>query len=190
MWWAAVKCREVDWMSRGPDPAEALLVFNQSGGGRGVRWDSKTRACLQASSKCASWDQVLRERRHGRVSEWSRLACLPPAPAGNSTACPFRRALIGSGAELLDCWSLSLSLSMQIGLDTAYWTAINHLFIWGSLVTYFAITFTMYSDGAYWVFPGSFPFIGKSYGREEGVGCSGFRAAPTGGRADLQWGPR
>lgn len=57
---------------------------------------------------------------------------------------------------------LVVVVSFQIGLDTAYWTAINHLFIWGSLVTYFAITFTMYSDGAYWVFPGSFPFIGTA----------------------------
>lgn len=47
-----------------------------------------------------------------------------------------------------------------MGLDTAYWTAVNQLFIWGSLAMYFAITFTMYSDGTYLIFTGSFPFVG------------------------------
>ncbi|KAJ7335113.1 hypothetical protein JRQ81_013054 [Phrynocephalus forsythii] len=42
---------------------------------------------------------------------------------------------------------LLIVVSVQIGLDTAYWTAVNQMFIWGSLGVYFAITFTMYSDG-------------------------------------------
>uniref|UniRef100_A0A6I8N5H2 Phospholipid-transporting ATPase n=1 Tax=Ornithorhynchus anatinus TaxID=9258 RepID=A0A6I8N5H2_ORNAN len=52
--------------------------------------------------------------------------------------------------------------SAQIGLDTAYWTAVNQFFIWGSLAVYFAITFTMYSDGMYLIFTSSFRFIGTA----------------------------
>ncbi|KYO35829.1 hypothetical protein Y1Q_0024441 [Alligator mississippiensis] len=55
---------------------------------------------------------------------------------------------------------LLIVVSVQIGLDTAYWTAVNQFFIWGSLAVYFAITFTMYSDGAYLIFTASFPFVG------------------------------
>ncbi|XP_077202756.1 phospholipid-transporting ATPase ID-like isoform X2 [Paroedura picta] len=57
---------------------------------------------------------------------------------------------------------LLIVVSVQMGLDTAYWTAINHLFIWGSLAVYFVITFTMYSDGTYLIFTASFPFIGTA----------------------------
>nr|XP_033791803.1 phospholipid-transporting ATPase ID-like isoform X2 [Geotrypetes seraphini]XP_033791812.1 phospholipid-transporting ATPase ID-like isoform X2 [Geotrypetes seraphini]XP_033791822.1 phospholipid-transporting ATPase ID-like isoform X2 [Geotrypetes seraphini]XP_033791829.1 phospholipid-transporting ATPase ID-like isoform X2 [Geotrypetes seraphini]XP_033791838.1 phospholipid-transporting ATPase ID-like isoform X2 [Geotrypetes seraphini] len=57
---------------------------------------------------------------------------------------------------------LLLVVSIQIGLDTSYWTAINHFFIWGSLAVYFAITFTMYSDGLYLIFTAFFPFIGAA----------------------------
>ncbi|OCU02794.1 phospholipid-transporting ATPase ID [Xenopus laevis] len=57
---------------------------------------------------------------------------------------------------------LLLVVSVQIGLDTAYWTAVNQFFIWGSMAVYFAITFTMYSDGMYLIFTGSFPFIGTA----------------------------
>uniref|UniRef100_A0A8B9QGZ2 Phospholipid-transporting ATPase n=1 Tax=Apteryx owenii TaxID=8824 RepID=A0A8B9QGZ2_APTOW len=52
--------------------------------------------------------------------------------------------------------------SAQIGLDTAYWTVVNQFFIWGSLSVYFAITFTMYSDGMYLIFTASFPFVGTA----------------------------
>ncbi|KAG9488281.1 hypothetical protein GDO78_007861 [Eleutherodactylus coqui] len=57
---------------------------------------------------------------------------------------------------------LLLVVSAQIGLDTTYWTAVNQFFIWGSLAVYFAISFTMYSDGMYLIFTGSFPFIGTA----------------------------
>lgn len=49
-----------------------------------------------------------------------------------------------------------------MGLDTAYWTAVNQLFLWGSLAIYFIITFTLYSDGTYQMFTSSFPFVGMS----------------------------
>ncbi|XP_078406485.1 putative phospholipid-transporting ATPase IM [Cetorhinus maximus] len=57
---------------------------------------------------------------------------------------------------------LLVTVTLQIALDTTYWTAINHVFIWGSLAVYFAITFTMYSNGMYLMFPTSFPFIGTA----------------------------
>lgn len=49
---------------------------------------------------------------------------------------------------------------LQMGLDTAYWTAVNQLFLWGSLAIYFIVTFTLYSDGTYQMFTSSFPFVG------------------------------
>lgn len=55
------------------------------------------------------------------------------------------------------------ALFFQIGLDTSYWTVVNQFFIWGSLSVYFAITFTMYSDGMYMIFTASFPFVGKPW---------------------------
>lgn len=57
---------------------------------------------------------------------------------------------------------LLIVVSVQIGLDTSYWTVVNQFFIWGSLSVYFAITFTMYSDGMYLIFMASFPFVGTA----------------------------
>ncbi|XP_010140691.1 PREDICTED: phospholipid-transporting ATPase ID-like, partial [Buceros rhinoceros silvestris] len=57
---------------------------------------------------------------------------------------------------------LLIVVSVQIGLDTSYWTVVNQFFIWGSLSVFFAITFTMYSDGMYLIFTASFPFIGTA----------------------------
>lgn len=63
------------------------------------------------------------------------------------------------------CAEFLLSLSMeslfQIGLDTNYWTAVNHFFIVGSLAMYFAILFAMNSDGIFRIFPNQFPFVGE-----------------------------
>ncbi|KAK6317747.1 hypothetical protein J4Q44_G00110380 [Coregonus suidteri] len=56
--------------------------------------------------------------------------------------------------------SLVIVVSIQIGLDTYYWTAVNHVFVWGSLAVYFAILFAMHSDGLFSIFPSHFPFIG------------------------------
>lgn len=47
-------------------------------------------------------------------------------------------------------------------MDTGFWTAINHFFIWGSLAAYFAILFTMHSDGLFLMFPNQFRFVGES----------------------------
>uniref|UniRef100_A0A8C5RFR7 Phospholipid-transporting ATPase n=1 Tax=Laticauda laticaudata TaxID=8630 RepID=A0A8C5RFR7_LATLA len=57
---------------------------------------------------------------------------------------------------------LLIVVSVQMGLDTAYWTAVNQLFLWGSLAIYFVITFTLYSDGTYQIFTSSFPFVGTA----------------------------
>uniref|UniRef100_A0A8C6YJ58 Phospholipid-transporting ATPase n=1 Tax=Naja naja TaxID=35670 RepID=A0A8C6YJ58_NAJNA len=57
---------------------------------------------------------------------------------------------------------LLIVVSVQMGLDTAYWTAVNQLFLWGSLAIYFIITFTLYSDGTYQIFTSSFPFVGTA----------------------------
>uniref|UniRef100_A0A7M4FAJ6 Phospholipid-transporting ATPase n=1 Tax=Crocodylus porosus TaxID=8502 RepID=A0A7M4FAJ6_CROPO len=52
--------------------------------------------------------------------------------------------------------------SAQIGLDTGFWTAINHFFIWGSLAVYFAILFAMHSNGLFQMFPNQFRFVGNA----------------------------
>lgn len=49
----------------------------------------------------------------------------------------------------------------QLCLDTHYWTAVNQFFVWGSLAAYFAIGFTMYSNGMFFIFTSAFPFIGE-----------------------------
>ncbi|NWV14313.1 AT8B2 ATPase, partial [Ptilonorhynchus violaceus] len=58
--------------------------------------------------------------------------------------------------------SLVIVVSVQIGLDTGFWTAINHFFIWGSLAAYFAILFTVHSDGLFRMFPNQFRFVGNA----------------------------
>uniref|UniRef100_G3SZL2 Phospholipid-transporting ATPase n=1 Tax=Loxodonta africana TaxID=9785 RepID=G3SZL2_LOXAF len=58
--------------------------------------------------------------------------------------------------------SLVIVVSVQISLDTSYWTVINHFFIWGSIATYFSILFTMHSNGIFGIFPNQFPFVGNA----------------------------
>ncbi|XP_039347593.1 probable phospholipid-transporting ATPase IM isoform X2 [Mauremys reevesii] len=57
---------------------------------------------------------------------------------------------------------LAMGLFDQIALDTSYWTAINRLFILGSIAVYFAILFAMHSDGIFVIFPNHFPFVGNA----------------------------
>ncbi|RXN21327.1 phospholipid-transporting ATPase ID-like protein [Labeo rohita] len=49
---------------------------------------------------------------------------------------------------------------ISMALETYYWTALNQLFLWGSLSVYFVVTFTMYSSGMYLISESSFPLIG------------------------------
>ncbi|XP_046889573.1 probable phospholipid-transporting ATPase IM isoform X2 [Hypomesus transpacificus] len=58
--------------------------------------------------------------------------------------------------------SLVIVVSVQIGLITNYWTAVNHFFVWGSLAVYFAILFALHSDGIFGIFPNQFSFIGAA----------------------------
>uniref|UniRef100_A0A8C2GDY7 Phospholipid-transporting ATPase n=1 Tax=Cyprinus carpio TaxID=7962 RepID=A0A8C2GDY7_CYPCA len=82
----------------------------------------------------------------------------------------FMSAVRDDGAHISDqqafavtiATSLVIVVSAQIGLDTNYWTAVNHFFIWGSLAVYFAILFAMHSDGIFTIFPNQFPFIGTA----------------------------
>uniref|UniRef100_A0A8C7BLZ3 Phospholipid-transporting ATPase n=1 Tax=Neovison vison TaxID=452646 RepID=A0A8C7BLZ3_NEOVI len=88
----------------------------------------------------------------------------------------------GDGSQLADyqsfavtvATSLVIVVSVQIGLDTGYWTAINHFFIWGSLAVYFAILFAMHSNGLFDMFPNQFRFVGASLQRlpTDGAGAS------------------
>ncbi|XP_064330872.1 phospholipid-transporting ATPase ID isoform X2 [Phalacrocorax carbo] len=82
----------------------------------------------------------------------------------------FADATRNDGAQLADyqsfavtvATSLVIVVSVQIGLDTGFWTAINHFFIWGSLAAYFAILFAMHSDGLFQMFPNQFRFVGNA----------------------------
>ncbi|KAI2655301.1 Phospholipid-transporting ATPase ID [Labeo rohita] len=53
--------------------------------------------------------------------------------------------------------------TFAIALDTGYWTAINHFFIWGSLGTYFTILFAMHSSILFNIFPKQFHFLGSAH---------------------------
>uniref|UniRef100_A0A670JMW3 P-type ATPase C-terminal domain-containing protein n=1 Tax=Podarcis muralis TaxID=64176 RepID=A0A670JMW3_PODMU len=65
--------------------------------------------------------------------------------------------------------SLIIVVSVQIALDTSYWTGINHFFIWGSIAVYFAILFAMHSDGIFYLFPNHFPFVGNAWNSLEQI---------------------
>uniref|UniRef100_A0A8D3CCJ6 Phospholipid-transporting ATPase n=1 Tax=Scophthalmus maximus TaxID=52904 RepID=A0A8D3CCJ6_SCOMX len=53
-----------------------------------------------------------------------------------------------------------LLFAVCIQVRMSYWTAVNTIFVLGSLTVYFAVTFTMYSNGMFLVLPSAFPFIG------------------------------
>ncbi|XP_051906198.1 probable phospholipid-transporting ATPase IM isoform X2 [Hippocampus zosterae] len=57
---------------------------------------------------------------------------------------------------------LLVVVTIQLCLDTHYWTAVNQFFVWGSLAVYFATTFTMFSNGMFLIFTSAFPFIGTA----------------------------
>uniref|UniRef100_A0A7N8XVP0 Phospholipid-transporting ATPase n=1 Tax=Mastacembelus armatus TaxID=205130 RepID=A0A7N8XVP0_9TELE len=76
----------------------------------------------------------------------------------------------GDGKDVADYQSFALltqtcllfAVSIQLGLEMSYWTAVNTIFVLGSLVMYFAVTFTMYSNGMFLMLPSAFPFIGTA----------------------------
>lgn len=61
----------------------------------------------------------------------------------------------------------------QVCLDTHNWTAVNQFFVGASVVVYFAITFTIYSDEMYLVLTSTFPFIGENT-HSVCTGCGSF----------------
>uniref|UniRef100_A0A672Z2D3 Phospholipid-transporting ATPase n=1 Tax=Sphaeramia orbicularis TaxID=375764 RepID=A0A672Z2D3_9TELE len=52
--------------------------------------------------------------------------------------------------------------SAQIALDTGFWTIINHVFVWGSLGSYFTIMFALHSQTLFRIFPNQFHFVGSA----------------------------
>uniref|UniRef100_A0A665URF3 Phospholipid-transporting ATPase n=1 Tax=Echeneis naucrates TaxID=173247 RepID=A0A665URF3_ECHNA len=74
------------------------------------------------------------------------------------------------GKDMADYQSFALltqtcvlcAVSIQLGLEMSYWTAVNTFFVLGSLTIYFVVTFTMYSNGMFLVLPRAFPFIGTA----------------------------
>uniref|UniRef100_A0AAQ5Z6Z7 Phospholipid-transporting ATPase n=1 Tax=Amphiprion ocellaris TaxID=80972 RepID=A0AAQ5Z6Z7_AMPOC len=58
--------------------------------------------------------------------------------------------------------ALVIVVSVQIALDTGFWTIINHVFVWGSLGTYFTIMFALHSQTLFRIFPNQFHFVGWS----------------------------
>ncbi|KAM3610173.1 uncharacterized protein V6R79_000083 [Siganus canaliculatus] len=63
---------------------------------------------------------------------------------------------------LLTQTCLMFAVSIQLGLEMSYWTVVNTLFVLGSLAMYFAVTFTMYSNGMFLMLPSAFSFIGTA----------------------------
>ncbi|KAI4821411.1 hypothetical protein KUCAC02_029345, partial [Chaenocephalus aceratus] len=76
----------------------------------------------------------------------------------------------GDGKDVADYQSFALltqtcllfAVTIQLGLEMSYWTAVNTFFVLGSLVMYFAVTFTMYSNSMFLMSPSAFPFIGTA----------------------------
>uniref|UniRef100_A0A671X575 Phospholipid-transporting ATPase n=1 Tax=Sparus aurata TaxID=8175 RepID=A0A671X575_SPAAU len=58
--------------------------------------------------------------------------------------------------------ALVIVVSVQIALDTGFWTVINHVFVWGSLGSYFTIMFALHSQTLFRIFPNQFHFVGRS----------------------------
>uniref|UniRef100_A0A3B4VBU8 Phospholipid-transporting ATPase n=1 Tax=Seriola dumerili TaxID=41447 RepID=A0A3B4VBU8_SERDU len=63
---------------------------------------------------------------------------------------------------LLTQTCLLFAVSIQLGFEMSYWTAVNTFFVLGSLAMYFAVTFTMYSNGMFLMLPSAFSFIGTA----------------------------
>uniref|UniRef100_A0A3Q3W7G7 Phospholipid-transporting ATPase n=1 Tax=Mola mola TaxID=94237 RepID=A0A3Q3W7G7_MOLML len=58
--------------------------------------------------------------------------------------------------------ALVIVVSVQIALDTGFWTVFNHVFVWGSLGFYFTIMFALHSQTLFRIFPNQFRFVGHA----------------------------
>uniref|UniRef100_A0A3B3HUL8 Phospholipid-transporting ATPase n=1 Tax=Oryzias latipes TaxID=8090 RepID=A0A3B3HUL8_ORYLA len=63
------------------------------------------------------------------------------------------------GKDVADYQSFAL-LTQTCLMFMSYWTAVNTFFVLGSLAMYFAVTFTLYSNGMFLILPAAFPFLG------------------------------
>ncbi|KAL7839134.1 hypothetical protein SRHO_G00257920 [Serrasalmus rhombeus] len=90
------------------------------------------------------------------------LFFIPYATVYNSMRSDGKEGADYQSFALLTQTCLTFTVCLQLSLDLSYWTAINHLFVWGSLGMYFIVTFTMQSDGLFQLHPPSFFFVGTS----------------------------
>uniref|UniRef100_A0A7N8WK59 Phospholipid-transporting ATPase n=1 Tax=Mastacembelus armatus TaxID=205130 RepID=A0A7N8WK59_9TELE len=58
--------------------------------------------------------------------------------------------------------ALVIVVSVQIALDTGFWTVVNHVFVWGSLGSYFTIMFALHGQTLFSIFPSQFHFVGHA----------------------------
>nr|XP_057939909.1 phospholipid-transporting ATPase ID isoform X2 [Doryrhamphus excisus] len=58
--------------------------------------------------------------------------------------------------------ALVIVVSVQIALDTSYWTVINHVCVWGSLGSYFLIMFGLHSQRLFTISITHFHFVGNA----------------------------
>ncbi|XP_030605028.1 phospholipid-transporting ATPase ID [Archocentrus centrarchus] len=58
--------------------------------------------------------------------------------------------------------ALVIVVSVQIALDTGFWTVFNHVFVWGSLGSYLIIMFALHSQTLFRIFPNQFHFVGSA----------------------------
>uniref|UniRef100_A0A3Q2PUS4 Phospholipid-transporting ATPase n=1 Tax=Fundulus heteroclitus TaxID=8078 RepID=A0A3Q2PUS4_FUNHE len=59
--------------------------------------------------------------------------------------------------------ALVIVVSVQIALDTGFWTVFNHMFVWGSVGSYFTIMFALHSQTLFRIFPNQFRFVGSAH---------------------------
>ncbi|XP_026227999.1 phospholipid-transporting ATPase ID isoform X2 [Anabas testudineus] len=59
--------------------------------------------------------------------------------------------------------ALVIVVSVQIALDTGFWTVFNHVFVWGSLGSYFTIMFALHSQTLFRIFPNQFHFVASAH---------------------------
>uniref|UniRef100_H2M0W5 Phospholipid-transporting ATPase n=1 Tax=Oryzias latipes TaxID=8090 RepID=H2M0W5_ORYLA len=58
--------------------------------------------------------------------------------------------------------ALVIVVSVQIALDTGFWTVFNHVFVWGSLGSFFTIMFALHSQTLFRNLPNQFHFVGNA----------------------------
>ncbi|CAN9512852.1 unnamed protein product [Ophioblennius macclurei] len=88
------------------------------------------------------------------------LFFVPYAAMHNSVRDDGKDAADYQSFAVLTQTCLLFAVTIQLGFEMAFWTAVNTFFVVGSLAMYFAVTFTMYSNGLFLTLPSAFPFVG------------------------------